>query len=218
MANQQETEQITRENANDLRLGSYIILSDERRPCKILDIKKSKPGKHGSAKIRIIAVDVFTNKKREDIFGSQESVDVPIVSKEDLLIDSITPDGFVKLLPVTKQVAHPSTPALVVERPLSRKEQRKMRQKNALEDDDATELTATSDAPSDAPSAPTAVLAAAPAVDPARVLKLPGDEELKEAIIENYNNRGIHLAIATILRAMGQEAIVASRIKKEKEK
>ncbi|PVX24043.1 MAG: translation initiation factor IF-5A, partial [Candidatus Bathyarchaeum sp.] len=36
-----------------LRVGSYIIIDDA--PCKIVSYSKSKPGKHGAAKARIVA-------------------------------------------------------------------------------------------------------------------------------------------------------------------
>lgn len=46
----------------ELRVGGYMIIEGE--PCHIVEIQKSKPGKHGSAKARITAIGVFDNTKR----------------------------------------------------------------------------------------------------------------------------------------------------------
>lgn len=49
--------------ANDLRQGGHVLL--QSKPCKINEIKKSKPGKHGHAKVVIFGTDIFTGKKYE---------------------------------------------------------------------------------------------------------------------------------------------------------
>ena len=41
---------------------AYAIVDDE--PCQIVDIQKSKPGKHGSAKFRCSAISLFDGSKR----------------------------------------------------------------------------------------------------------------------------------------------------------
>jgi len=45
-----------------LKVGRYIIIDDE--PSTIVNLEKSKPGKHGSAKARIDAIGVFDGQKR----------------------------------------------------------------------------------------------------------------------------------------------------------
>lgn len=62
-----------------LRVGSYIIVDGE--PCRIMDYAKSKPGKHGSAKARIVAVGVFDEAKRTLVKPVDAQVDVPIIEK-----------------------------------------------------------------------------------------------------------------------------------------
>ena len=46
-----------------LKVGSYILLpvSDQPsgEPCRLTEYDTSKPGKHGSAKARIVAVGIF---------------------------------------------------------------------------------------------------------------------------------------------------------------
>jgi len=51
-----------------LKIGSYILLphSDQPggEPCRIVEYDTSKPGKHGSAKARIVAQGIFDGQKR----------------------------------------------------------------------------------------------------------------------------------------------------------
>ena len=48
--------------AKDLKVGKYLLVDDI--PCRIVDIESSKPGKHGSAKMRITAIGIFTGQKK----------------------------------------------------------------------------------------------------------------------------------------------------------
>ena len=50
-------------------------------PCKIIDVTKSKPGKHGHAKANVTAVDIFTGKKYETSESTGHTVECPIVEK-----------------------------------------------------------------------------------------------------------------------------------------
>jgi translation initiation factor 5A len=48
--------------AGKLREGSFVMIDEE--PCKVRDVSKSSPGKHGSAKAKIKARGVFDDKDR----------------------------------------------------------------------------------------------------------------------------------------------------------
>lgn len=65
--------------AGSLKVGSYIVIDGE--PCRIVERAKSKPGKHGSAKVRIVAMGIFDNVKRSLVSPTDTKVDVPIVDK-----------------------------------------------------------------------------------------------------------------------------------------
>jgi translation initiation factor 5A len=63
----------------DLKEGGYCVIDGE--PCRIVSIEKSKPGKHGSAKARIVAIGVFDETKRSIVSPVDARIDVPIVEK-----------------------------------------------------------------------------------------------------------------------------------------
>ena len=62
-----------------LKIGHYILIQDE--PCRIVEYEKSKPGKHGSAKARIVAIGVFDGTKRSIVSPVDAKTDVPIIEK-----------------------------------------------------------------------------------------------------------------------------------------
>ena len=64
-----------------------MVIDDE--PCKILDLTTSKPGKHGEAKARIVAVGLFDGGKRSVVFPVTHKVQVPIIDKRNAQVVSI---------------------------------------------------------------------------------------------------------------------------------
>jgi len=53
----------------------------DNEPCRIVDYAKSKPGKHGSAKARIVAIGVFDGVKRSFVKPVDAQVEVPLIEK-----------------------------------------------------------------------------------------------------------------------------------------
>lgn len=76
--------------AGSIKVGSYIVIDDE--PCKVVEVTKSKPGKHGSAKARIVAIGVFDNVKRSIVVPTSATVNVPVISKLSAQVLSVTGD------------------------------------------------------------------------------------------------------------------------------
>ena len=74
-----------------LRVGSYIIIDGE--PCRIMNYTKSKPGKHGSAKARIVAIGVFDDAKRTIVKPVSAQVDVPLIEKKTGQIIALLPSS-----------------------------------------------------------------------------------------------------------------------------
>ncbi len=69
----------TLKEVRELRAGAYIVIDDE--PCRIVEMSVSKPGKHGDAKARIVAIGLFDGQKRSMVAPVKEKVKVPIVDK-----------------------------------------------------------------------------------------------------------------------------------------
>ncbi len=62
-----------------LKVNRYVIIDDE--PCKIVEYSTSKPGKHGEAKARIVAIGVFDGQKRSTVHPVTHKVQVPVIDK-----------------------------------------------------------------------------------------------------------------------------------------
>jgi len=81
-----------------LKIGSYILLpvSDQPsgEPCRLTEYDTSKPGKHGSAKARIVAVGIFDVQKRPHVGPVNMQVHVPLIDKRAAQIISITGSKF----------------------------------------------------------------------------------------------------------------------------
>jgi len=77
-------------DVGSIKIGQYVVIDDE--PCKIVEYEKSKPGKHGAAKARIVAIGVFTNNKKTVISPVDGKLDVPIIEKRTAQVISQTGD------------------------------------------------------------------------------------------------------------------------------
>merc|ERR1711890_205987 len=78
-----------------LRKNGHVVIKG--RPCKIIDMSTSKTGKHGHAKVHLVATDIFTGKKLEDLSPSTHNMDVPNVVRNEYTLMNID-DGFLNLL------------------------------------------------------------------------------------------------------------------------
>merc|ERR1719206_1299328 len=69
----------------------------KNRPCKIVEMSTSKTGKHGHAKVHMVALDIFTGKKLEDICPSTHNMEVPNVKRKDYQVIGMD-DGFLSMM------------------------------------------------------------------------------------------------------------------------
>ncbi|KAJ5636647.1 eukaryotic translation initiation factor 5A-2 [Penicillium longicatenatum] len=79
-----------------LRKNGHVVIKG--RPCKIIEMSTSKTGKHGHAKVHMVATDIFTGKKLEDLSPSTHNMDVPIVNRREYQLLDISEDGFLSML------------------------------------------------------------------------------------------------------------------------
>lgn len=105
-----------------LRVGSYVVVDGE--PCRIINLTKSKPGKHGSAKARVVAIGVFDGAKRSFVKPVNAQVEVPIIEKRGGQV--------IALLPATVQVMDLETYE-IFETPIPEEEEVKSRLDSGVE-------------------------------------------------------------------------------------
>lgn len=74
-----------------LKAGSYVMVEDE--PCRIVNYTKSKPGKHGSAKVRVVAMGIFDGVKRSFVKPVNSQVEVPIIEKRSGQVIALLPSA-----------------------------------------------------------------------------------------------------------------------------
>ncbi len=71
-----------------LKKGDTIII--DGAPCKITDTATSRPGKHGHAKVNLMAAGLLDGKKRNVVMPGHDRVEVPIIEKKSAQILSVT--------------------------------------------------------------------------------------------------------------------------------
>merc|ERR1712227_1082924 len=77
--------------------GSFLMIKGSA--CKCVEVSTSKTGKHGHAKAHIVAIDIFTGKKMEDLCSTSHNLEVPFVKKTEYQVLSADKDsGEVSLL------------------------------------------------------------------------------------------------------------------------
>jgi len=74
-----------------IKVGSYVMVDSE--PCRIVDYAKSKPGKHGSAKARVVAIGVFDGVKRSFVKPVDSQVEVPLIEKRSGQVLALLPNA-----------------------------------------------------------------------------------------------------------------------------
>ncbi|KAG7715600.1 hypothetical protein KL949_004017 [Ogataea haglerorum] len=78
-----------------LRKNGFVVIKG--RPCKIVDMSTSKTGKHGHAKVHLVGIDIFTQKKLEDLSPSTHNMEVPFVTRTEYQLLDID-DGYLNLM------------------------------------------------------------------------------------------------------------------------
>ena len=70
---------IRRTEIQKLKPGQFIMVESE--PCVIKSTERSKSGKHGHAKVRVVCVGLFDNNKRSLTIPSGHMVEIPEILK-----------------------------------------------------------------------------------------------------------------------------------------
>jgi len=107
-----EDKKYRRPTIGKIKRGDFVLLKGH--PCKAVEIQVSKPGKHGSSKCHLVGIDVFDNKKYEDIIPGRnfhELVPLPVDKKEYTVVDHkddrcvvLMDDGQTREIPVAESI------------------------------------------------------------------------------------------------------------------
>src|SRR3989338_9467432 len=74
----------------DLRPGNFVMIDGE--PCQVVGLTKSKPGKHGAAKVRLEGMGIFDNRRRFLLKPASAEVSVPVIEKKAAQVISVSGD------------------------------------------------------------------------------------------------------------------------------
>ena len=76
--------------AKELKPGKYVIIDDI--PCRVVSIDVSKPGKHGAAKMRVVAMGMFENIKKTLLVPTDAEIEIPVIKRKNAQIVTINGD------------------------------------------------------------------------------------------------------------------------------
>jgi translation initiation factor 5A len=82
--------------AGDLKRGDFVVIRG--KPCKIDEIDSSKVGKHGHAKVAVVAYDIFTGARLEASSPSDKAVPCPFTKTEKYAATDVDRDGQLALM------------------------------------------------------------------------------------------------------------------------
>jgi translation initiation factor 5A len=108
----------------DLKEGSYVVVDGE--PCRVVEVSRAKTGKHGSAKVHIVAISLFTGSRKTLVGPADQRVEVPIIDKRIgqviailgdrvQVMDNETYETFEVEMPSDESVRSKITPGVEVE-------------------------------------------------------------------------------------------------------
>ena len=80
-----------------LRFALGFPHNAQGKPCRLTKTSTHK-GRHGAAKIKCRGKDLFTGKAYEDSSPTRAAILVPTVTKRDLFLMDVTPEGYASLL------------------------------------------------------------------------------------------------------------------------
>merc|ERR1711998_61691 len=86
----------TPSEAGAVKKGGFLLVKGF--PCKVVDIKTSKTGKHGHAKCVFTALDIFTDKKYESMSPPTHTIEIPVVKRVSYECIDIDDEGFASLM------------------------------------------------------------------------------------------------------------------------
>ena len=75
-------------SVGSLKKGNYVVV--DGAACVVSDTQVSRPGKHGHAKVNMMATGLLDGKKRNLVMPGHDTVDVPLIDKRYAQVLSIS--------------------------------------------------------------------------------------------------------------------------------
>jgi len=82
---------IKHKSAGSMQKGNYVII--DGAACIVSDVKISRPGKHGHAKVNLTASGMIDNKKRNIVVPGHDNLEVPIIEKKNAQVLNVSGDS-----------------------------------------------------------------------------------------------------------------------------
>ena len=83
--------EIKHKSAGSMQKGNYVVI--EGVASIVTDVKISRPGKHGHAKVNLMAVGMLDGKKRNIVVPGHDHLEVPVIGKKNAQVLSVTGDS-----------------------------------------------------------------------------------------------------------------------------
>jgi translation initiation factor 5A len=77
-------------SVGSIKPGSFLLIDGEA--CQVKSFEKSKPGKHGAAKARIVAFNIFTGSKKGLLKPTGSEAEVPIIARSSAQVVAVMGD------------------------------------------------------------------------------------------------------------------------------
>ena len=82
--------------AGAVRAGGFLCIKG--RASKVIDVSKAKVGKHGAAKCHFVGIDIFNQKKYEQICPASAQLAQQIVTRVEYTLVDISDDDYLSLM------------------------------------------------------------------------------------------------------------------------
>lgn len=79
-----------------IKVGCHMLIKGV--PCKVINVEKCKPGKHGSAKKIVTGIDVITDKKVIDTFRSNSIISTFNMKKDNYILVDVDDQHYFELM------------------------------------------------------------------------------------------------------------------------
>ena len=76
-----------------IKVGRYVIHPDDNEVYKVLSVDHSKPGKHGSAKARMLLQNAFTSSKKQLISPVDKRNNAPTIDTRLAQVTNLSEDS-----------------------------------------------------------------------------------------------------------------------------